>query len=264
MSTCHFSRELGREVSALSLHSFTMRLTMASVLQEVFLSGHPPVSQFQRRRMNRKASGGFALAHGSAMNVNRRSRLSAQHKRLVFVCSVLLASTATNSRTPASAGAFSTTCCGTPGSRMPSSCCGVARIWSYRNHMYAPSDRIAGRVPHLHPCGHSASPSPDEQYSLSKPRRSTVALTSSASGTAESSSDGDGGENSVNARRRRPDWAPDWAPTPLVTMRPIIQLAFGLVLYIFHLNVLTQHQLVFPVQLIPNDRGWFQSIGLDS
>lgn len=34
--------------------------------------------------------------------------------------------------------------------------------------------------------------------------------------------------------------------------------------YAFHLKVLTQHSVVFPFQLIPNDKGHFQSIGLDS
>jgi len=35
-------------------------------------------------------------------------------------------------------------------------------------------------------------------------------------------------------------------------------------MYVFHLAILTQHSLIFPVQLIPNDKGRFQSIGLDS
>ena len=64
--------------------------------------------------------------------------------------------------------------------------------------------------------------------------------------------------------KKRPEWAPDWAPTSLVTMRPIVQLFLALLLYVFHLTILTQHQLVFPIQLIPNDRGYAQSLGLDS
>ena len=74
----------------------------------------------------------------------------------------------------------------------------------------------------------------------------------------------DASPGSNQSRSKRPGWAPDWAPTRLVTMRPIVQLVVALLLYIFHLTVLTQHQLVFPIQLIPNNRGWAQSIGLDS
>ena len=37
-----------------------------------------------------------------------------------------------------------------------------------------------------------------------------------------------------------------------------------LVAYIIHLLVLTQQCLAFPIQLIPNNKGRFQSIGLDS
>lgn len=50
----------------------------------------------------------------------------------------------------------------------------------------------------------------------------------------------------------------------LSTLPPIIQLVLLLVLYIFHLSVLTQNELVFPFQLWPNEKGQFQSIGLDS
>ncbi|KAL9181164.1 hypothetical protein ACHAXT_009969 [Thalassiosira profunda] len=53
-------------------------------------------------------------------------------------------------------------------------------------------------------------------------------------------------------------------PTWLVTLRPRTQFLVGLGLYVFHLRVLTQHGIAFPFQLIPNDEGWFQSIGLDS
>ena len=67
-------------------------------------------------------------------------------------------------------------------------------------------------------------------------------------------SDGDG----------RPAWALPWMPTWLITLRPRTQFLVGLCLYIFHLRILTQHGIAFPFQLIPNDEGWFQSIGLDS
>lgn len=42
------------------------------------------------------------------------------------------------------------------------------------------------------------------------------------------------------------------------------QYTVVLLLYLFHLAVLTQHELVFPVQLIPNDKGHFTGIGWDS
>jgi hypothetical protein len=63
---------------------------------------------------------------------------------------------------------------------------------------------------------------------------------------------------------RRPEWALDWMPTWLITMKPRSQLLIGTVLYVVHLKVLTQHSLAFPFQLIPNTEGRFQSIGLDS
>lgn len=47
-------------------------------------------------------------------------------------------------------------------------------------------------------------------------------------------------------------------------MRPAVQFVVGLGFYVLHLTVLTQRGLPFPVQLIPNDRGQLQSIGLDS
>jgi len=62
----------------------------------------------------------------------------------------------------------------------------------------------------------------------------------------------------------RPAWALPWMPTWLITLKPRIQFIIGLCLYIFHLRILTQHQIVLPFQLIPNDEGWFASIGLDS
>jgi len=50
----------------------------------------------------------------------------------------------------------------------------------------------------------------------------------------------------------------------LQNIRPAFQLVILLIVYIVHLLVLTQHSILFPFQLIPNDKGWFQSIGLDS
>ena len=45
---------------------------------------------------------------------------------------------------------------------------------------------------------------------------------------------------------------------------PYVQVALCGVLYLFHLLVLTQHEIVFPFQLFPDNNGKFQSIGLDS
>ena len=45
---------------------------------------------------------------------------------------------------------------------------------------------------------------------------------------------------------------------------PPLQLLSLIAMYILHLTVLTQHVLIFPFQLFPNDKGRFQSIGLDS
>lgn len=42
------------------------------------------------------------------------------------------------------------------------------------------------------------------------------------------------------------------------------QYAVVLLLYLFHLSVLTQHELVFPVQLLPSKKGHFTGIGWDS
>jgi hypothetical protein len=62
----------------------------------------------------------------------------------------------------------------------------------------------------------------------------------------------------------RPEWPRKWMPEWLFTMRPRNQLLVALLLYVFHLQVLTQRALAFPFQLIPNNQGHFQSIGLDS
>jgi len=66
----------------------------------------------------------------------------------------------------------------------------------------------------------------------------------------------------------KPPWldpsTSNWIPAWIFHLKPSVQLVATLVLYLFHTVVLTQHALPFPVQLIPNDRGNFQSIGLDS
>eukprot|EP00557_Chaetoceros_sp_GSL56_P006946 CAMPEP_0176499394 /NCGR_PEP_ID=MMETSP0200_2-20121128/12901_1 /TAXON_ID=947934 /ORGANISM="Chaetoceros sp., Strain GSL56" /LENGTH=556 /DNA_ID=CAMNT_0017897805 /DNA_START=195 /DNA_END=1865 /DNA_ORIENTATION=+ len=48
------------------------------------------------------------------------------------------------------------------------------------------------------------------------------------------------------------------------TIPPPVQLLALMSFYILHLTVLTQHSIIFPFQLIPNQQGRFQSIGLDS
>ena len=47
-------------------------------------------------------------------------------------------------------------------------------------------------------------------------------------------------------------------------INPVLQLLVELVAHIIHLLGLTQQCLAFPIQLIPNNKGRFQSIGLDS
>lgn len=48
------------------------------------------------------------------------------------------------------------------------------------------------------------------------------------------------------------------------TIPPPMQLLALVLFYVLHLTVLTQHSIIFPFQLIPNQQGRFQSIGLDS
>ena len=62
----------------------------------------------------------------------------------------------------------------------------------------------------------------------------------------------------------RPSWAPAYLPTWLLTLRPLTQFVTVLLFYFFHISVLVQRSVYFPFQLIPNERGCFQSIGLDS
>ena len=72
-------------------------------------------------------------------------------------------------------------------------------------------------------------------------------------------------ENLVSTpNAERPPWARDWMPTWLLNLRPPVQMATVLLFYVFHLFFLTQRSISFPFQLIPNERGHFQSIGLDS
>ena len=119
-----------------------------------------------------------------------------------------------------------------------------------------------------HPIRRYSAPSPSLHVSVGLPPLFRRPRQQSLLAMAEFDDDREFDDNSPNTSQSkpkpRPEWAPDWAPTALVTMRPIVQLFVALLLYVFHLTVLTQHQLVFPIQIIPNDRGIFQSIGLDS
>ena len=66
---------------------------------------------------------------------------------------------------------------------------------------------------------------------------------------------------------QRPNYAStafQYMPTWLLTLRPITQCIFCFLLYIFHTGILTQNSIVFPIQLLPNNKGHFQSIGYDS
>lgn len=71
-------------------------------------------------------------------------------------------------------------------------------------------------------------------------------------------------ENTDNENVDRPEWALDWMPTWLITLKPIHQLAVAFVCYVLHLTVLTQKAITFPFQLFPNSLGHFTSLGLDS
>eukprot|EP00751_Fragilariopsis_kerguelensis_P045894 CAMPEP_0170986334 /NCGR_PEP_ID=MMETSP0736-20130129/6021_1 /TAXON_ID=186038 /ORGANISM="Fragilariopsis kerguelensis, Strain L26-C5" /LENGTH=526 /DNA_ID=CAMNT_0011410451 /DNA_START=413 /DNA_END=1990 /DNA_ORIENTATION=+ len=53
-------------------------------------------------------------------------------------------------------------------------------------------------------------------------------------------------------------------PTWVYHLRPSLQMLVTLLIYLFHTAILTQHSIVFPFQLIPNNRGYFQSLGYDS
>jgi hypothetical protein len=104
------------------------------------------------------------------------------------------------------------------------------------------------------------------------PRRQRRSYLGSSTTSADADADDDESSSSRTwtrwitgvANPQRPAWARDWMPTWLVRLRPCLQLVTVLLFYIFHMTVLAQHSLPFPVQLIPNERGHFQSIGLDS
>jgi len=63
----------------------------------------------------------------------------------------------------------------------------------------------------------------------------------------------------------RPPWLPEFFPLWMCqTPHPVVQLAIMLVMYGLHLLFLSKNSFTFPRQLIPNDKGAFQSVGYDS
>eukprot|EP00934_Nitzschia_sp_Nitz4_P005971 Nitzschia sp. Nitz4//scaffold34_size148208//66137//67796//NITZ4_002979-RA/size148208-exonerate_est2genome-gene-0.85-mRNA-1//1//CDS//3329548792//5961//frame0 len=63
---------------------------------------------------------------------------------------------------------------------------------------------------------------------------------------------------------QRPENIPAFIPTWIFTLRHWSQLLLVLVFYGFHTVVLSQQAISFPFQLLPNERGHFQSIGMDT
>lgn len=72
------------------------------------------------------------------------------------------------------------------------------------------------------------------------------------------------GASELPSYKVRPAWAPAWVPTWAVTLHPVLQVVLMVALYFFHMLVLSKVAMPFPVQLVPNKHGLFQSIGMDS
>lgn len=73
----------------------------------------------------------------------------------------------------------------------------------------------------------------------------------------------------ASPRLQKPKWLEQSSklsalPTWLFHLRPSVQMMVTIFLYLFHTTVLTQNSIILPIQLFPNDRGNFQSIGLDT
>ena len=64
--------------------------------------------------------------------------------------------------------------------------------------------------------------------------------------------------------RTRPPWAPKWIPSFAFSTSPYVQVSLSLLLYAFHMLVLSKGGLVLPVQVIPNDRGLYQMLDFDN
>lgn len=77
------------------------------------------------------------------------------------------------------------------------------------------------------------------------------------------------GEKASSARLRKPKWLEESSklsvlPTWLFHLRPSVQMVVTAFLYLFHTAVLTQNSVILPIQVFPNERGNFQTIGLDT
>lgn len=78
------------------------------------------------------------------------------------------------------------------------------------------------------------------------------------------------GETPSSLLLRKPKWLRQSSklyrvlPTWIFHLRPSVQLLVTIVLYLFHTTYLSQASIILPFQLFPNDRGNFQSIGLDT
>ena len=81
---------------------------------------------------------------------------------------------------------------------------------------------------------------------------------------ASKSNDTTNNSPSDNKRGSRLEKRIDQVLHRMQNLPPLIQLISLISMYIVHLLVLTQHVILFPFQIIPNEKGWFQSIGLDS
>ncbi len=101
----------------------------------------------------------------------------------------------------------------------------------------------------------------------SRSSRRHISTTSSEEGSRSNSSSNDSLKASVkevSSRRMKFNAIVDKIILKAQNIPPPVQLVTLIALYVIHLTVLTQHSIVFPFQLIPNDQGRFQSIGLDS
>lgn len=110
-------------------------------------------------------------------------------------------------------------------------------------------------ISHLGQPGWSPLPRTTAPSTVCKFQRPRTVLTAAAASGAENPATPTDVSNTV-----RPSWVPSW----LCMMSVPTQVLVGLLFYSFHTLVLTQHVFPFPVQIIPNESGLFQSIGLDS
>jgi len=101
--------------------------------------------------------------------------------------------------------------------------------------------------------------------SLTPPSSTRLAVTTSPGITQE---EGDGGEKTKTESNQSSSSSLgqriDKIIFKLQNIPPLTQLFLLFIMYVIHLVIFTQNSLLFPFQLIPNERGWFQSIGLDS